>query len=611
MILPSHCSVVATATLVCMFQVSSFSTIPSSTRSRDPRLAQNKPPRRVDGSSRNSNEEATQGQGGLDDDDFSFLKQWPMMPTTESATTTVSSESSANPTVSQQWSAPPSGNDPKIISSRYRGTNPLVNFVQLVEMVAPLQQQDPTKNSSSNIFKLADTLFRNVMDNTGGLFPSPNETTTVQDFMQQRQWFDSLQLTLLDSRNTTTGQSSPESSPLSSPTTLASSRLSVTQASVLATASNPNASGTAFDAIFQEATSRVEYLVQEAASLNYPSVIPELMEQTRQLFAFLKKTETEGTTVTEKNQLLNVAEPEQLRETTTYAANFMAVANAIFTSGYVTDKGNDVTSNLALVDIEAPKPLLVDFPSAERILPKDYQEVVNRGAEMGTLAGAIYEDTVRRSLQLGHSLVARGVTTNVAWMVTDSLMEGKMVRTLTIRGFDASDETVNREALLNVICSPEPVRLVDDKDVLFHKGLLTTAQAIYADVGKYFDWTTADQKIVLNGHSIGGSLSILVLLLMTVDRGVDYVKQKVARVFAHGNPPIAYVLKRPRGMREFLDCPVLKTFNLPSDIIYCYIQPYVSNDDMMGEFGLHKRFAHLIHFAYTRTGPNRPFYDAV
>ena len=422
------------------------------------------------------------------------------------------------------------------------------------------------------------------MDNTGGLFPSPNETTTVQDFIQQRQWFDNLQLTLLDSRNTTTGQAS--SAP-SSPTAMAmaSSRLSVTQASVLATASNPNASGTALDAIFQEATSRVEFLVQEAASLTYPSVIPELMEQTRQLFAFLKKTETEGTTVTEKNQLLNVAEPEQLRETTTYAANFMAVANAIFTSGYVDEKGNDVTSSVAFVDAEAPKPLLVDFPSAERILPKDYQEVVIRGAEMGTLAGAIYEDTVRRSLQLGHSLVARGVTTNVAWMVTDSLMQGKMVRTLTIRGFDASDESVDRAALLNVICSPEPVRLVDDKDVLFHKGLLTTAQAIYADVGKYFDWTTADQKIVLNGHSIGGSLSILVLLLMTVDRGVDYIKQKVARVFAHGNPPIAYVLKRPRGMREFLDCPVLKTFNLPSDIIYCYIQPYVSTTVPRMNFG--------------------------
>ena len=506
------------------------------------------------------------------------------MPTSEGATTTVSNDSYTDPTVSRQVSVPSSANNPKIISSRYRGTNPLVNFVQLVEMVAPLQQQDQTKNSSSNIFTLADTLFRNVMDNTGGLFPSPNETTTVQDFIQQRQWFDNLQLTLLDSRNTTTGQAS--SAP-SSPTAMAmaSSRLSVTQASVLATASNPNASGTALDAIFQEATSRVEFLVQEAASLTYPSVIPELMEQTRQLFAFLKKTETEGTTVTEKNQLLNVAEPEQLRETTTYAANFMAVANAIFTSGYVDEKGNDVTSSVAFVDAEAPKPLLVDFPSAERILPKDYQEVVIRGAEMGTLAGAIYEDTVRRSLQLGHSLVARGVTTNVAWMVTDSLMQGKMVRTLTIRGFDASDESVDRAALLNVICSPEPVRLVDDKDVLFHKGLLTTAQAIYADVGKYFDWTTADQKIVLNGHSIGGSLSILVLLLMTVDRGVDYIKQKVARVFAHGNPPIAYVLKRPRGMREFLDCPVLKTFNLPSDIIYCYIQPYVSTTVPRMNFG--------------------------
>jgi hypothetical protein len=469
-----------------------------------------------------------------------------------------------DPDASQSWSSP-APTDRSITSSRYRGTNPLVNFVQLVEMVAPLQQQPP--NTSSTIFNMADQLFRTVMDNTGGLFPSANETTTVQDFIQREQWFDNVQLDLLDVKNTT-GQAS---------STVRSSRLSVTQASALAAASNTNASGKALDAIFQEATSRLEFIVQEAASLTYPSVIPELMEQTRQLFAFLKKSESDATTVTGENNMFNIAEPEQLRETTTYAANFMAVANAIFTSGYVADKDMAITKDVVVAaDAEAPKPLLADFTSAERVLPRDYQEVVIRGAEMGTLAGAIYEDTLRRSLQLGHALVAQGVTANVAWLVTDSLMQGNMVRTLTIRGFDASDESVDREALLNVICTPEPVRLVDDKDVLFHKGLLNTAQAIYTDVSKYFDWTTADQKIVLNGHSIGGSLSILVLLLMTVDRGVDYVKQKVARVFSHGNPPMAYVVRSPRGMREYLDCPVLKSFNLPSDIVYGYIQPYVS-----------------------------------
>jgi hypothetical protein len=161
---------------------------------------------------------------------------------------------------------------------------------------------------------------------------------------------------------------------------------------------------------------------------------------------------------------------------------------------------------------------------------------------MGVLAGVIYEDVVGRCHKIGHSLVASGTTSNVAWMVTDSLDDASryipddvipfddysvkaqqpmFVRTITIRGFDASDESVDGEALLNDICTSSPVPLDDataDR-VLFHTGLLKVARSVYKDNIKYIDWVSPNHKIVLNGHSVGGSLSVLVLLLITGERG--------------------------------------------------------------------------------------------
>ena len=210
-------------------------------------------------------------------------------------------------------------------------------------------------------------------------------------------------------------------------------------------------------------------------------------------------------------------------------------------------------------------PLLGDFASAQRIEPYEYENVVYQGAEMGTLAGAVYEDSVDRCHELGHSLVANGTTANVVWMVTDSATDTDrlaaafrhhedenderndenndetendddfdakeeasssspgvaMIRTITIRGFDASDESVDREELLSNICfaTPEAMDEATADKVIFHKGLLTIARQLYADTKQYIDWASPNHKIVLNGHSVGGSLSVLMLLLITSDRG--------------------------------------------------------------------------------------------
>jgi len=231
---------------------------------------------------------------------------------------------------------------------------------------------------------------------------------------------------------------------------------------------------------------------------------------------------------------------------------------------------------------------------------------------------------------------------------TDTLRSAPiMVRTITIRGFDASDETVDRERLLNNICSAAPVIMDDGKpSVVFHSGLLGIAREVKKEVEKYIDFTCEQHKIVLNGHSIGGSLSLLVLLMLANERGPSFVKNKILRVYTYGSPPIASYRpgsnaingdrngvsdldtnmnkdgeanrnikkkiksnsrsmlnvngneektamvatsevaiedrseftrkQRPTRESDFYKCDILRYFGLPSNIVYGYVQPWVS-----------------------------------
>mmetsp|Transcript_8854 Transcript_8854/g.21095 ORF Transcript_8854/g.21095 Transcript_8854/m.21095 type:complete len:613 (+) Transcript_8854:1-1839(+) len=302
--------------------------------------------------------------------------------------------------------------------------------------------------------------------------------------------------------------------------------------------------------------------------------------------------------------------------------NYMAASAATQTAGSVFSPGGVAATNgqgKALVSASSTggtvlpthqPPLFGDFASAQRIEPYEYDNVVYQGAEMGVLAGAIYEDPEIRCHKQGHSIVANGTTANVAWMVTDSVMDGEhcasafrhhedesrksesttpspsgpvMVRTITIRGFDASDESVDRDALLNEICfaTPEAMDEATADKVVFHTGLLNIARQIYAETKKYIGWTAPNHKIVLNGHSVGGSLSVLILLLITSERGVDYVRDRILRVYSHGSPPVATLVNNSTTKladdQKFSGtqrCPVLEAFGLPSSTIYGFIQPY-------------------------------------
>jgi hypothetical protein len=554
-----------------------------------------------------------------EDSDFSVwvegLRQWPLYPSSE----VVDVEEKE---VAKRDSARSSG--------RYRGLNPLNNFIKFEAVLDLASGPNKTEPYFTNIFAAADQLFKTINDRENEDISSDlADVTTVEELIEREKWMENIQKTI--------GAGAPfDASDINTRDILA--RLSLTQTSAITSSNASQASlGKAAEAIVKEATARIEYLVSEASTALTPKNVQDLIVRASQVFSSNGTTSVEAVT----NDIVQAAESiakdrgldvqfarDRARETTRYAANMVTVANSVFGAGYAYGSrsgaaGSEESPLSGFVSIQqVSKPLFADFVSAGRIEPFQYETVVAKGAEMGILAGAIYEDALPKCHKLGHSLVANGTTAEVAWMVTDSIdyesrfVEPKgdqqvekrpiFVRTITIRGFDASDDTVDRESLLNTICTAasEPMNS-DTSNIVFHSGLLSTARELYTELKKYIEWASPNHKIVMNGHSIGGSLSVLMLLLLTCEYGGkpwiaemywrqwvmkltfsllsdEYVRDRVLRVYTHGMPPIAMATKpgpttkRKTVALEQHQCPILEAFNLPATMVYAYIQPYVS-----------------------------------
>jgi hypothetical protein len=416
-------------------------------------------------------------------------------------------------------------------SSRYRGVNPFssINMEALLELATSLN------NNELNLTYTADRLPIDVLPGTDRPFELTSEqeeqatasfsdVTTVGDFIAWEKWMENIQRTMVPSPST----SSPSIS------TTDAKQLKQQLEETIKETNSAKEIKRVQSSFFRDATDRIEYLVGEA-SIASASVQDLIIRASRASPNDIVR----AAEALARDRGLSVQQAtERARETTRYAAMMVAVANNLYGAGYAV--GSKVTAESPPLDtVPESKPLLAEFASARAVTPAQYGPIVSKGAEFGSLSGAVYGDTVGKCHELGHSLVANGTTDEVAWLVTDSIGYEEdyaeigfdspkptgskrpiFIRTITFRGFDASDETVDRERLLSTICSAAgKVMDADYPDILFHSGLLASARKLYSELIKYVDWASPNHKLVLNGHSIGGSLAILFLFLMTIDRG--------------------------------------------------------------------------------------------
>ena len=303
---------------------------------------------------------------------------------------------------------------------------------------------------------------------------------------------------------------------------------------------------TAAELILKSATNQIEEFL-DYASLNVsPDVVKNLILRAGNSVSLeaIENIVSSAESLARESGLDVRSAADQARASAEYTVQLVTTVNGLLSYGYIRDQseetnlqdGDDVRINYKKNSDTMPKPLFHKFPSAQSIPKSDYNNTVKMGVEMASLSGAIYLNTIPETHRLDHAIVANGTAADVFWMVTDSIVENKdfndfykdsdstngqtLVRTITLRGFDASDEQVDREKLLNQICTADPVDLGKRTNgVKFHKGLLEVAKSIYDQIVPYIDLVGPKHKIILNGHSIGGSLSILILILLMEERG--------------------------------------------------------------------------------------------
>ena len=258
------------------------------------------------------------------------------------------------------------------------------------------------------------------------------------------------------------------------------------------------ATATPNDSILKQATARIEAIVTEASTVVSSDTVMALINKASELVrssssssssSFSPPTSSSSSPATnavptgigdrDTNNKLESLSPSTVRDSvTTYATSILRIADGLLRKGYVDGDivaqrllkgGESILKDIPIItDSQA---LFNEYRSVKEINTASYELI--KSTEMGALAGAIYEDTIPRTHALRQTIVARGTSADVTWMISDSIANHTsftttkmdaalrqppfLVRTITIRGFDASDESVDREQLLNQICTATPV----------------------------------------------------------------------------------------------------------------------------------------------------------
>lgn len=317
------------------------------------------------------------------------------------------------------------------------------------------------------------------------------------------------------------------------------------------------------------------YTLQEAMQQASKSITTQSNSNSIQLDDLLRDTVTrfEGlvqdlsyvsspvnTVLTQLNNITSASTPTILKYTNDQVGQVLSFVNTVLSYGYYSNEPE--LSNTALF-------------SEYSGISNTSQEFLERGSRYASLSANVYHPERWRSevLTNDYSIVGNGTVSDVMYLVTDSIEDGELTRTITVKGYDATDGSIDRERLLrNVITAyPESIT-IGNTDFEVHSGLLSIAKSMYTELmDSYVDTLGSSHKLVLCGHSIGGSLSILIMMLMVQDRGADFVKDKIGKVFAYGAPPIVQMPLLDTVTEN--DCPILTTLGLPSDLVLSFIQP--------------------------------------
>lgn len=380
--------------------------------------------------------------------------------------------------------------------------------------------------------------------------------------------------------------------------------------------------------ILQEFTAKMNlFFLQASASVqtgsaNNAQAFQELLQQasmnvnvsTKGLAMAVDKFVEETVTLARENGLdVGIALESALSET----KYIFDVGTAVLVKGYVQPSSslNDASADAKLNNrttataYDTTKPLFDDY-IATSVSSSSLASSI--AGEMAKLAGCVYEPTMEmQAKELGHTIVASGSTCDVSWLITDGILSNvhdvswhddenekaqpSLVRTITLKGFDAGDELVDRERLLGNIWTANPEKLSENDGVVAHSGLLSVARCLYeGQFRSFIDGLAPSHKIILNGHSIGGSLSNLILMILVNDKGADWVKQHVLRVFTFGAPPVASVISGDNTGQDLshdstidtvpeicvksgpasLSCDVLSSLGLPCNMVYGFVQPW-------------------------------------
>ena len=530
-----------------------------------------------------------QGEAPLDmDEETEFsnwvqgLNQWPLRPESSNRQQqqTQPSDSSSSQQKSQTMSSPSRSQPPVVGGGSGSLQNPLSSLLD-IEALLQLEKFEPERQAE----KLLSSIGQGIGDSTSAtssaalnsilqVGESVLNVTDLEELSAWTEWVGSLQNRI--SEQLGGGAKKKSQSPV------------VAERKLL-------------DGILQQATMQIESFISEATNILTTDSIEDFVVKASQVIEQGTSTNTTSNLIAAAKEMavergLDVYEAaERAKEAIEYSTTLVTVADQVIRNGYV--PGDSVADNLELPKevpkIDGSRALFADFVSATEL--SEYSDQVGKAAEMGLISGAIYEETIQRMHNLGHTIVSMGVSEDVRWMISDSVApassfdESKidgdrnkkqlMIRTISIRGYDASDENVDRELLLNRICTAQPEKLKSISGLSFHSGLLGIARGIYRDIKQYVDWTAPNHKIVLTGHSVGGSLSLLLMFLMAQDRGIDFVRKKILRVYTFGSPPVVRLDKEkkpPQTGRSGVDrrCEILDKVSLPPSLVEGYVQPW-------------------------------------